>query len=214
MKFYLNEEELRIPVQSLVMALKTPAADFQVVYGLGPSGYDDVAWREIGGGGVVDTLFTIVHDQLFIGVLQQMRPYQADMPTMNSIRGYLDPEKTRMGSAVAEAGEEAGIDLVAFELPGDPANPNNASVESWGGGITHYGMYVPPQYLIPGAGRYEFKQGLLKTTNPIGDKILKCVFLPWQEAARLGCQMTATGILRLLVHLEKIQTVSISFGEY
>jgi hypothetical protein len=213
-RFWLNGKEIEVPVTSLVATLKTPNADFQVVYGLGPSGYDDITWREIGGGGVVDTLFTIIDRQLYIGVLLQNRPYQSDKPILNAVRGYLDPEKTRFESANAEVVEEAGIGLTAFELPGDPANPNNASVETWGGGITHYKMWVNPDLLEAKEDGFVFKPGTLKSTAPIGDKILSSHFIPWKQAAYLACQMTGMGLVRLLAHLDDIGAVVIKFDDH
>jgi len=213
MKFFLNGVEITTPVISLVACLETPQTDFQVVYGLGPSGYDDIAWREIGGGGVVDTLFTFIEGELYIGLLTQNRPYQSDQPIENVIRGYLDPAKTRLETAKAEAEEEGGVSLVAIEMAGDPTNPNNASTESWGGGITHY-RYVPPKLLVSEADGFVFKPGVAKATDPIGDKILKCHFIHWKKAARLGDQMTLAGGFRLLADLADLKVAIILFTEY
>lgn len=74
--------------------------------------------------------------------------------------------------------------------------------------------YVPPKLLVSEADGFVFKPGVAKATDPIGDKILKCHFIHWKKAARLGDQMTLAGGFRLLADLADLKVAIILFTEY
>jgi hypothetical protein len=73
----------------------------QVTYGKSPSGeYDQWAYHEAGGGGSAIIPFSIVKDQIYIGVVTQSRPFQSNKPVANTPRGFMDPNTSHFQTAL------------------------------------------------------------------------------------------------------------------
>lgn len=201
----LNVDGNEVPVKSQAV-LANEKVGFQVVYAKGPAGYDQVAFHERGGGGSVTLLFTIWNGRLFVAIVKEPRPLQSDQPVLNAVRGFLDPGKDHFEQAKTELEEEMGLSKVSiFELPGDGGNPNSTFFETWpqGEGIRFWGAYIPDKLLVAIDKGFAFKEGVLKPAkdDKLAEKILGSLFLPWEEAAKLGDMMTMSAIARLLAYL-------------
>lgn len=201
----LTVDGQEVPVKSHAI-LANEKVGFQVVYGKGPAGWDQPGFHERGGGGSVTLPFTIWNGRLFVAVVKEGRPLQADEPVLNSVRGFLDPGKNHFETAKTELAEEMGLaNITLFELPGDGGNPNSTFFETWpqGEGLRFWGAYIPDKLLVAVDKGFAFKEGVLKPTkdDKLAEKILGSLFIPWDEAARLGDMMTMSAIARLLAYL-------------
>lgn len=177
-------------------------------YGLTAGGYDGCSFHERGGGGSVVLPFAVMEGELWVGLVEQIRPHQGGL-VLNAPRGYLDPGEEHATGARRELLEEMGLDVpedALIRLPGAPANPNSAFYEtsSPGEGVHFFALRIPPSYLLHRNGeRPTLATGLVADDdearqNRIGEQIGRSVFVPWHEAATLGDMFTNAAVARLL----------------
>lgn len=196
----------------------------RLTYGKNPAGnYDSWAFHENGGGGSVTILFTIAQGQLFVGVVLEQRPFQADEPVLNVIRGFLDPGETHLVAAARETEEEAGISIPLIDLGGG-GNPNSTFFETWGEGegVHFWGGHVSSDTLKMSEenGVYVFDSELVQPANKdgkpdkTGEKILGSQFIPWNQAAVLGDLFSRGAVSGLMSYLDKSRVMSATFGEF
>lgn len=189
-----------------------------LTYGKSPSGeYDQWAFHEAGGGGSAIVPYSIVDNQLFIGVVTQGRPLQSDRLVANVPRGFMDPGKSHFQAASSELAEEMGLDIPVIDLGGEGGNPNNAFFETWGEneGVKFWAVKVPADKLIAGeGGQYGFKPGAVQPVegDKMAERILGSKFITLIEAGKLGDMMTTSGITRLLNYLVDQKQITIFFN--
>lgn len=189
-----------------------------LIYGKSPSGeYDQWAFHEAGGGGSVIVPYSIIDNQIFIGVVTQGRPLQSDRPVANVPRGFMDPDKSHFQAASSELAEEMGLDIPVIDLGGEGGNPNNAFFETWGEneGVKFWAVKVPADKLVAGEnGQYGFKPGAVQPIegDKMAERILGSKFIPLAEAGKLGDMMTLSGITRLLNYLVDKKEITICFN--
>jgi len=181
-----------------------------LTYGETPLGYDSWSFRENGGGGSVILPFIVANDEVFVGVVRQMRPNQGG-EVWNLPRGFLDPGEDRALSAARELTEEVGLPVQAadvFPLPGQPGNPNSAFFETWaeGEGVTFFGVKVDAALTVRADDGFRFKSEVLDESplaqrSRLAEAIGEALFIPWYDAAQLGDLFTNAAVARLLVHL-------------
>jgi len=180
-----------------------------LTYGKNPAGnYDSWAFHEVGGGGSVIIPFVLIQNEIWIGVVQQVRPLQSAQPVLNVPRGFLDPNEKHFEAAVRETDEEVGFSQGSriFQLPGKPVNPNSAFFETWGKdeGVEFFAIEILHDEIQPGEGEtWIVKPGILKPVDKAAEGILKSIFIPWGQAALLGDAFTRCGVVALLVKVLK-----------
>jgi ADP-ribose pyrophosphatase YjhB (NUDIX family) len=167
-------------------------------YGLSMLGYDTWNFHEVGGGGAVIAPYSVLDNELFVGVVQQVRPNQFG-EVWNLPRGFLDNGELHAAAAVRELREETGLLAHAFLLPGEPVNPNSAFfVTAPGEGVRFYAAQVPAERArrdVLGPGQIT----LPLTAQEEGISTLR--FIPWQQAMSLADMFTVAGVGRLLAYL-------------
>ncbi len=173
-------------------------------HGLTPGGWDGWSFHEIGGGGSVTVPFSVINDQLYVGVVEQNRPNQGGN-VLNTPRGFLDPGEKHFEAAIREAGEELGVDdnrieERIFRLDGDPMNPNSTFFETAeeGEGVKLFAFSVLESELQNDGDGYIFREDSLKPASKAAEGILKCRMIPWKQAAQLGDMFTVAAVGRLL----------------
>ncbi len=205
-KLFVNDKEIP-EVESVELSSK-----FGVVrYGLTPQGYDAWCFAENGGGGTVLVPYFIDRTGfLYVGVVEQPRPLQADKPVLNLPRGFLDPGVNHFQNALKEGSEEIGLieKNRVFPLKGEPGNPNNTffftnNVNEKGEkfGIRFFGVEFSRHEIIMDKGKLIFQQGVVTPITKDAEKIMGTQFVPWREALQMGCMITNAGVGRLLAHL-------------
>jgi len=205
------------PVEVNEMAVLVNDRLGTLIYGKSPSGeYDQWAFHEVGGGGSVIIPYSMIDNQLFIGVVTQTRPLQSGEPVANVPRGFMDPDKSHFQAASSELAEEMGLDIPVIDLGGEGGNPNNAFFETWGEneGVNFWAVKVPADKLVAGEGEYGFKPGVVKPVegDKMAERILGSKFIPLAEAGKLGDMMTTSAVTRLLNHLVDKGEITIFFG--
>ncbi|OGD42088.1 hypothetical protein A2193_03355 [Candidatus Azambacteria bacterium RIFOXYA1_FULL_42_37] len=205
------------PVEVNEMAVLVNDRLGTLIYGKSPSGeYDQWAFHEVGGGGSVIIPYSMIDNQLFIGVVTQTRPLQSGEPVANVPRGFMDPDKSHFQAASSELAEEMGLDIPVIDLGGEGGNPNNAFFETWGEneGVNFWAVKVPADKLVGGEGEYGFKPGVVKPVegDKMAERILGSKFIPLAEAGKLGDMMTTSAVTRLLNHLVDKGEITIFFG--
>lgn len=176
-------------------------------------GYDTWAKHERGGGGSVIVPFCWINGGLYVGLIKERRMLQTeDGYAWNAPMGYLEPGKSHFETALEEFSDEVGMKPQAERvqlLPGEGGNHENSNVETWGKrpdgepeGVQCFSYEFILSELEPiSDGRWKPRQEL-KPLHRAGEKVLRCEFMPWREAAIVGDMQTALGILRLvLLHL-------------
>lgn len=171
--------------------------------------YDTWGFEEPGGGGsVLVPYFIDEKGLLWVGVVKQPRPFQSEEPVLNLPRGFLDPGQSHFQAAITEGAEEIGLQEQqrVFLLDGDPGNPNNTFFVTAGrntsgelNGIRFYGVRFNFSEMVPeGRQTYKFGDGVVQPVTKDAERIMGCNFIPWTQAARLGCMMTNAGVARLV----------------
>jgi ADP-ribose pyrophosphatase YjhB (NUDIX family) len=186
-------------------------------YGKSPSGnFDQWAFHEVGGGGAVSVPFVRFQNRLFIGVVEQKRPFQKNFgPVLNLPRGFINPKESHFESAVREFREEVRAETIArvFLLDGEPGNSNSAFFETWGEGegVRFYAVEIMDDEveMAPEGDMLSIRKDLVKPISKSAEGIMKSVFIPWQKAMLLGDMMTLSGIGRLIAHLVARQFVHV-----
>lgn len=183
----------------------------EVRFGAAPiGGYGTWGFEEVGGGGsVLVPYFRTPEGQLYVGLVQQPRPFQSEVPVWNLPRGFLNPGQTHFTSALGEAREEVGStnENRVFLLDGEPANPNSTFFVTRGPnadgspkGIRFYGVHFDSEELERDTDGFKFKPGVVVPATKDAEKIMGCRFILWTEAMELGCMMTIAGVGRLAVY--------------
>lgn len=187
-------------------------------YGKSPSGnYDQWAFHEAGGGGAVIVPFVRYQKELFIGVVEQPRPFQKNSgPVLNLPRGFIDPKESHFESAVREFREEVSVESIArvFLLDGEPGNPNSTFFETWGEGegIHFYAVEMKADEMEKSTlnETLSIRKDLIKPLDKSAEGIMKSIFIPWQKAMLLGDMMTSSGVGHLIAHLAARKQVVVS----
>ncbi|MFA6536789.1 MAG: hypothetical protein WCT18_00125 [Patescibacteria group bacterium] len=205
-KLFVDRKEIPADEMELVSGFGT------VRYGRTPQNYDAWLFAENGGGGsVLVPFFKDKQNRLFVAVVEQPRPLQADDKVANLPRGFLDPGIDHFENAAKEAGEEFGLKDKSrvFLLEGEPGNPNNTFFFNNGVtdkgekmGIRFYGVKFNWNEVEVVDGKVVFKQGVVKPITKDAEKIMGAKFLYWKTAMHLGCMITNAGIGRLLATLD------------
>lgn len=185
----------------------------EVRFGAAPmGGYGTWGFEEVGGGGSVLVPYVRMPDgNLYIGLVQQPRPFMSDTPVLNGPRGFLNLGETHFESAAREGLEEIGLDESTRVRPllGAPGNPNSTFFITVGQnpdgsakGIRFYGVQFTPSEVELDGDVCRFKTGVVKPLTPSAEKIMGTVFVPWVTAMQLGCLITNAGVGRLLATIE------------
>ncbi len=177
-------------------------------YGLTAAGHDGWSFHEQGGGGSVILPFASLEGELFVGVIEQLRPHQGGL-VLHAPRGFLDPGEAHADAARRELLEETGLAVstdALFELPGAPANPNSAFFETAGEGegVRFYGLELPDRLLVGSGGRRGLHPDAVSDARAarrsrLAEQIGAVCFVPWHEASRLSDMFTVAAVARLLV---------------
>lgn len=179
-------------------------------YGWTPNGYDGWSFHEEGGGGAVTLPFVRWQGRIFVGLVEQSRPYQGGL-VLNAPRGFLDPGERHSEAAARELHEETGMStslgrLVA--LPGDPANPNSTFFETWGDreGCRFFALEMSPQGFSTDGAELRLAESMLDAPAvaraKVEEQILRARFVPWVRAAQVGDMFTNTAVARLIAWVE------------
>lgn len=183
-------------------------------YGSMDGKYDTWCHHENGGGDAVTIPYAKIQGELFVGVLEEMRPLRGG-PVLNIPRGFLGPRETAKEGAVREVAEEMGFETPDrfMELNGEPANSNSAFLNTAlsGEGDHFFALRIEENELEPlnklelyeeelEYPRFRFKKETKPRTDE-GEKIIRSIFIPWKEAARIGDMYTNAAVARLLAHL-------------
>lgn len=178
-------------------------------FGLNPVvGKDAFAFEESGGGGSVLVPFFISHDaELYVGIVQQPRPFMSDEPVWNLPRGFLKPGSTHFKTVAREGAEELGLiqsDRV-FLLPGAPGNPNSSFFVTRGvtadgtpKGLRYYAVEFTSDEVEKSGSLYHLKPGVVQPVTPAAEGIMASCFVHWNSAAGLSCLITNAGVARLM----------------
>ncbi len=181
-------------------------------YGKSPLGaFDQWAFHEVAGGGsVIVPYVRLPAGELFVGLLEEKRPFQSATPVWNVPRGFLDPKEKHFEAAGRELKEEAGLEVEQLQLlPGEPVNPNSAFFETWGEapdgqpeGIRFFAVELPKRYLKwtdMEAGRGLLDPEVVKpATKGLAEKICKCEFRYIFDAIGNGDGFTDIALSRLV----------------
>lgn len=200
-KLLVNGKELMAEVVELVSKFG--------VFRWGFNGaYDTWGFEEPGGGGsVLVPYFRDEKGLLWVGVVKQPRPYQAAEPVFNLPRGFLDPGQSHFQAAVNEGTEELGLQESqrVFLLDGEPGNPNNTFFVTAGttpegelNGIRFWGVRFSLSEVEQDGEVFRFREGVVAATTKDAERIMGSLFIPWTKAARVGCMMSNTGVVRLV----------------
>jgi len=186
----------------------------EVRFGAAPiGGYGTWGFEEVGGGGsVLVPYFKAPDGQLYVGLVEQPRPFMSEQPVWNLPRGFMNLGESHFQSAVREAGEELGFDEAGrvFQLLGGPGNPNSTFFVTRGlnpdgseKGIRFYGVQFDPREVVrDDAGDiWRFRPDVVRPVSPSAEKIMGSSFVPWSAAMQLPCMITNVGVGRLLLTL-------------
>ncbi len=172
----------------------------QLTYGKSPSGpWDQWAFHENGGGGAVTIPYTIIGDKIYIGMMKQARPLQADDPVWNIPRGFLQADDHKQ-TASAEFREETGVtNIEVEEMQGDFVNPNSAFFQTSGAneGVGLYAAYFPNNLLEEEEDNYVLKEKV-KPLDKAEKLFGNLTFLPLSVASQVGDAFTLSAIGRLV----------------
>lgn len=175
-------------------------------YGLTPPGYDGWSFHELGGGGAVTLPWSVIHKQIYVGLVRQNRHNQGG-EVWNAPRGFLDPGEKHFEAASRELAEETGLSAEGRidDLMGSPMNPNSAFFETASSdeGVRFNACFVHPRELERKSDNtYAFRPGVVKPVSKAAEGIVKCSFFRWREAVRVGDMFTAAAVARLLADSE------------
>lgn len=175
-------------------------------YGLTPNGWDGWSFCFSAGGGVVIAPYTIINDEIYIGVITESR-YNLGGEIQNLPGGLVDEGETHYGAAVRELGEETGFKpnkRRVFQLDGAPMNFLSAYLETVGEdeGECVFAVEVMREELEFNDGKLVFKTDIAKLSNEAKEEnIIGCEFIHWKEAVKLRDGQTVATVARLLAHL-------------
>lgn len=203
-KVFVNGEE---QTGAAIVELHNEKLGIILRYGMRPEGYDGIVISQPGGGGSVIIPWVNVNGMPYVGVLLQERVLQGG-PVLNLPRGMIDPGETHLEAAGRELQEEldeAGVDARMLteirELEAEPGNPDSAyhDTSKPGDGIHFFEVEVNPRLLeSDGTDGYKFKDERVTSASTMGEKILQCKFIRWDEAARLSDLLTRSGVALLV----------------
>jgi len=170
--------------------------------------YDCWCYHENGGGDAVIIPFCFIKEKLYVGVVEQNRPF-AGGKVLNIPRGFLQMDESLIEGGYREATEELGVDVRGriFQLPGSPGNCNSTFFNT---AQAHEGdrflcvrfVDTDLEACSDRIGYYKFRS----ENNPLneaGEHISGCFFIPWQEAATVSDLYTNAAVARLLVFLKR-----------
>ena len=215
-----------------VSQLRVSSPSFgELRYGLHPAGYCTWAFYEKGGGGSVVVPYIVWGDELYVGLVEQMRPFQDQHRTVPNVpRGFLKEELDHLQTAMQEGAEEMMVTVGSFEteetngdfrvrlhaIPAHPATPNSTFFiqdADRSEGIHFFGV----EYLNAGVHadfftndkpwdiRFRIAQNLAIRYAPEHEKLLEQIrgltFVHWIVAAQVGDMMTNTSVARLQAYL-------------
>lgn len=189
----------------------------ELAYGLTPGGWDGWVFHEVGGGGsvMVPVVFIGSNTYPHIGLLLQKRD-NAGGEVLNVPRGFLDLGETHFGTAQREVAEEMGLatDLSTRLVSiSDLINPNSTFFVNSGPGegIKFFALCIAEKEIEPvvqvepvarESNAYRFKRHLIIPLPKQAKGIMKCTFVPWDEAATTGDMFTLAGLGLVSAHLD------------
>jgi 8-oxo-dGTP pyrophosphatase MutT (NUDIX family) len=196
-----------------VRSLRIESPHGKWYYGMTPGGWDGVAVHEPGGGGSVSVPFAMVKGQLWLGMVEQVRPYQGG-PVLNLPRGYMDPGKNHFETVVQELEEEARLsasDVTIIPLPGAPCNPNSAVFVTTGSdeGVHFYAVEISERLLEfdEESGEPRLRPDVLMPKTKQAEQICQSRFVPWSQAMESSDMFTVAGAGRLRAYLTRAQSM-------
>lgn len=206
-KVFVNGKE---QAGAAIVEIRNEQLGISARYGMRPEGYDGIVIGQPGGGGsVIVPWVNVVGWMPYVGVLLQERVLQGGL-VLNLPRGMIDPGETHLQAAGRELQEEladAGVDARMLteirELEAEPGNPDSAyhDTSKPEDGIHFFEVEVNPHLLeSDGTGGYKFKDERVVSASTMGEKILQCRFIRWDEAARLSDLLTRSGVALLVAH--------------
>lgn len=189
-----------------------------VEYGMTPAGFDGLAMEEAGGGGSVMVPFVEIDREIFIGLVEEKRPYAGGI-VLNIPRGFLTPGETHFETARRELLEETGYEPAekrVAPLMGELMNPNSTFfvTDTIDKGVKPYKIAIDRREVklvvvseTPTDRIYEFDQSVLKPASKMGERVMKARFYHWTRATQLKDMFTVAAVGRI-VHEEVFSVVS------
>lgn len=194
-------------------------------FGQRPEGTIGWIWHETSGGGQGVVPYSIINDLLHIGLIWEERPTIPGRLAWNIPRGFINPGETHFESAKRELKEEVGDlgKLELKELTRVPANPNSTFFDTSqdGEGFRFFSLEIPPGMLVRKNGGFimpmfdggtarlscfEFRGDSIRPVTKIGEKIGKCLFVDWRQAALVQDTFTGMGTLKLLATNSRLKS--------
>jgi ADP-ribose pyrophosphatase YjhB (NUDIX family) len=186
----------------------------QVTYGRRPEGYDGFVIREPGGAATMP--YTIDTDgNIYVGVVEEVRPTMGEAKTKNIPRGFSDFGETKSETAQRELNEETGYRAIGsrlIKLAGG-LNPNSTYFDfshSQDDGIDIYAIPVSREELTihhdeDGDVFYSFPPHVQDRAehDKTAERILGSRFIPITEAMQSRDMFTAAAAGHLVVYLLK-----------
>lgn len=185
-----------------------------VEYGKTPGGWDGLALEEVGGGGSVTVPYLNLDGEIYIGVVEENRPY-AGGAVLNVPRGFMDPSENHFQTAKRELTEETGYEPVEKRiqpLDGEPMNPNSTFFVTAGEdrGVKAYRVQIKDNEVVlsqiadnPEEREYSFDQKVLTASSKMGEKVMKSKFIHWSRAIGLNDMFTVASVGRLVAEEAK-----------
>jgi 8-oxo-dGTP pyrophosphatase MutT (NUDIX family) len=178
-------------------------------YGKTPAGYDGLALEEAGGGGAVVIPYVNIDGEIFIGMVEENRPF-AGGTVLNVPRGFLNPGETHFQTAKKELEEETGYTAVEKRikpLEGEPMNPNSTFfvAKDPDKGVRPYKVSINPDEVRlltdsqnPTEKVYEFNPEVIKPVSRMGERVMRSKFHHWTAALQVRDMFTVAGVGRLV----------------
>ena len=219
------------PITHVAQLRVTGSSFGEFRYGLHPAGYGTWVFYEKGGGGAVVVPYIVWGNELYIGLVEQERPFQNRRRKVPNVpRGFLKAELDHLQTAKQEGAEEMMITVGSFEteetkgdfrvrlhaIPAHPGNPNSTFFihdAERNEGIHFFGV----EYLNAGVTadfftsdkpwniRFRIAQNLSIRYAPENERLLEQIrgltFVHWIVAAQVGDMMTNSSVARLQAYL-------------
>lgn len=148
-----------------------------LIYGKKPEGYDGITIRNRNGGSVIIP-FSIVDDEVYIGMAHEYRPASGGY-VWNVPRGFIDPGENSADAASRELKEDTGIAARDIKLLSSNINCDSTFFDiTKDGGVYFYGVYIDKDLLVQSDEGYVIEEAQNHYVNKAGEKISKCRFFP------------------------------------